>query len=83
MVRWVWDHSSLDLHGILLFCAQFPSSNGGIGMQKYPSGRPYKRPVGRFRPLDRVVDLHGRAAAVVDLDAGVVDADDFVERIDR
>ena len=24
-----------------------------------------------------------RAAAVVDLDAGVVDADDFVERIDR
>ena len=52
-------------------------------MQTYVSGRPYRAPVGRYAPHVPLVDLVESNRAVIDLDVGAVNADDFCRAIDR
>ena len=52
-------------------------------MQTYTSGKPYRRPIGRYAPHVPVVDHLDASHAVVDLDREHVSAADFEIRIMR
>jgi site-specific recombinase XerD len=52
-------------------------------MQTYTSGKPYKRPIGRYAPHVAIVDHVEASHAVVDLDRDSIDSTEFHRRILR